>query len=124
MRPAKTRCCSASPTARCNKNSTCSARTAATREALYSVAIDGHGELTIIARPFFPFSHKGRREASPPVQQPRFEPVDQLADREPEQRQDDDAGQKLVGLHQIAGLQYESADAEFGADHFGADHQQ
>jgi SAM-dependent methyltransferase len=39
-----------------------------------------------------------------PVQEPGLQPIDQPAHREPEQRQNDDAGQKLVGLHQVAGL--------------------
>ena len=47
-----------------------------------------------------------------------------LPHRQPEQRQDHDAGQQLIGLHQIAGLQHEGADAELGADHFRAHHQQ
>src|ERR1700680_3109026 len=35
-----------------------------------------------------------------PVQQPRLQEIDQPADREPEQRQDHDARQELIGLHQ------------------------
>src|SRR4030088_1213297 len=61
---------------------------------------------------------------SPPMQQPRLQQIDQLPHRKPEQRQDDDAGEQLIGLHQIAGLQDKSADAVFGADHFGAHYQQ
>src|SRR4051794_1908444 len=48
-----------------------------------------------------------RNERSAPMQQPRFQEVDRLPDREPEQGEDDDARQQLVGLHQIAGLQHE-----------------
>jgi SAM-dependent methyltransferase len=39
-----------------------------------------------------------------PVQEPGLQPIDQPPHREPEQRQNDDAGQKLVGLHEVAGL--------------------
>ena len=59
-----------------------------------------------------------------PVQQASFQQIDQPSDREAEQRQDDDARQQLIGLHQIAGLQHEGADAEFGAYHLGAHHQE
>jgi SAM-dependent methyltransferase len=39
-----------------------------------------------------------------PVQEPGLQPIDQPPHRQPEQRQNDDAGQKLVGLHEVAGL--------------------
>ena len=61
---------------------------------------------------------------SPPVQQPRLQQVDQLADNKPEHAEDHHARQQLIGLHEIAGLQHEGADAELGADHLGADHQE
>ena len=55
------------------------------------------------------------------MQQAGFQQIDQPPDCQPEQRQDDDACEQLIGLHQVAGLQHEGADAEFGADHFRAD---
>jgi hypothetical protein len=53
------------------------------------------------------------------MQQAGFQQIDQASDREPEQRENDDPRQQLIGLHQIAGLQHEGADAEFGAGHLG-----
>ena len=91
-----------SPTARCSRSSICSAKIAGMREvisrhsagngALATVTRHSHGASELVST----LTHRprdGTDVASPPVQQPRFQHVDRLPHRQPEQRQDHDAGQ-------------------------------
>ena len=58
---------------------------------------------------------------SPPCEQPALEPRQAHPDKEAEQRQHGDAGEKLIGLHEVAGLHDEGADPPIRADHLGRD---